>query len=333
MTSKEFLLLKTELQFIQKQNEIIIKDFSKKLESLQNDVEKLQKQNQNLKEKLEQVSERRSEQYYQRYLEKLLSATHQKTKHGITDITTDTQIIEIKHWRNYKSALGQLLSYKDSEMNKNKNLIVYFFGVYEKSLKETVVQLFQQKEISIYEFIDTEDGIKVKELYKKDKIDLNESDPISQFINERCNINKYDKSLRVFCKNLWQSFQEWSCNSYNIKQLEFYKRIDDLSGYNRKNKVIINDERSTGWYGINIKTNIYELYEWVDNNIQYNKGSHVALKDICQMFFEDNLNVGVKEKGKLRENLEKIFNSNCLRTTLNGNPFQGWFDLELKRKI
>lgn len=153
-----------------------------------------------------------------------------------------------------------MLSYKDSEKNKNKSLVVYFFGVYEESLKETVVELFQQKEISIYEFIDTEDGIKVKELYKKD-----ESNPILQFINERCNVNKYDKSLRVFTSTLWQSFQEWNCNSYDIKQLEFYKRIDDLVEYDKKNKVTINDKRSTGWYGINIKTTHTELHEWVDN--------------------------------------------------------------------
>lgn len=306
MTSKEFLLLKTELQFIKKQNEIIIKDFSKKLESLQNDVEKLQNQNQNLKEKLEQVSERRNEQYYQRYLEKLLSATHQKTKHGITDITTDTQIIEIKHWRNYKSALGQLLSYKDSKTNKNKSLAVYFFGVYEESLKETVVELFQQKEISIYEFIDTEDGIKVKELYKKDKPELeseleiqNENiDDARSFENWlKMNISyKKDSILKLQdCIECYfntstdgenVSFRQGTklgskkASLYKIKIENFIKENFKTVNFNYQNTTI-NGKQYRGWMHLQIKNN---FTEWLDQNIVYKKDSVLKLYNVCENY-------------------------------------------------
>lgn len=196
MTSKEFLLLKTELEYIKKQNEIIIKDFTQKFKIIENEIEKLQKQNENFKQKLNEVSEKRSEQYYQRYLEKLLSASHQKTKHGKTDITTDTQIIEIKHWKNYKNALGQLFSYKDFQKNKNKCLAVYFFGYCSNSQKETIVQLFQQNEISVYEFIDTEDGVKVNQIYSQlpEEVKVrSKNSRISNWLDE--NIIKHDESI------------------------------------------------------------------------------------------------------------------------------------------
>ena len=68
----------------------------------------------------------------------------------------------------------------------------------------------------------------------------------------------------------------------------------------------------------------------MEENIEYKKDSHLALKDICQK-------VGVKEKSKLKRELEKIIqlkfsniNFLCQRTTLNGEPFQGWFDITFK---
>lgn len=61
-----------------------------------------------------------------------------------------------------------------------------------------------------------------------------------QFIELQCNINKQDKSLRIFTNVLWQAFQNWlfenDFNS-NIKQLEFYKRIDKIMNYDRNKKV------------------------------------------------------------------------------------------------
>lgn len=54
--------------------------------------------------KYEELINKKNEIYYQR---KLLE-THKKTTHGITDITTNNEHIEIKHWKNYKNALGQI---------------------------------------------------------------------------------------------------------------------------------------------------------------------------------------------------------------------------------
>ena len=88
-------------------------DIQSQINQLQNQIEELQKRNDVLQEKyntLEQkynnLSETKNEMYYQKFLERKMLATHQKTAFGITDITTKNEHIEIKHWRNYKSALG-----------------------------------------------------------------------------------------------------------------------------------------------------------------------------------------------------------------------------------
>jgi hypothetical protein len=47
----------------------------------------------------------------QMVLERIFNATHAKCKAGIVDILTNNMIIEIKHWKNWRNAIGQVLSY------------------------------------------------------------------------------------------------------------------------------------------------------------------------------------------------------------------------------
>uniref|UniRef100_A0A6C0E1N9 Uncharacterized protein n=1 Tax=viral metagenome TaxID=1070528 RepID=A0A6C0E1N9_9ZZZZ len=103
------------------------------------------------------VTERRNEKYYQTSLEKMLGASHKVTKYGITDISTDDFHLEIKHWNNYKSALGQILSYNH---NDNKRLIVAFFG--ECNRKDDIIQLFQDNFIDVWILHDTPDSIAIE---------------------------------------------------------------------------------------------------------------------------------------------------------------------------
>jgi hypothetical protein len=84
----------------------------------QNQIDKLKLQIEDLKTELNEVKltltdllSKRNEQYYQRFLEKKFNVSHQKNIHGITDLSNENTIIEIKEWRNYKSALGQLIAY------------------------------------------------------------------------------------------------------------------------------------------------------------------------------------------------------------------------------
>ena len=124
--------------------------------------------------RLESLEAKRNEIYYQKYLEKRLGATHKRTIYGITDLSTKDEHIEIKQWRDYKKALGQLLSYNFKD---TKNLCVYFFGTIKDDKKINVIDLFRSKNIKVYEFIDTLQGIVINCLFnynnnEKDKLDF-----------------------------------------------------------------------------------------------------------------------------------------------------------------
>ncbi len=66
------------------------------------------------------------EEKVQKKLEKKLNGKHQTTPVGIIDILTDTELIEIKAWSNWKSALGQVFAYGHYYPNHMKR--IHFFG-------------------------------------------------------------------------------------------------------------------------------------------------------------------------------------------------------------
>lgn len=98
----------------------------------------------------------KQESYYQNYLEHKLGATHNKNIYGIVNIETDNSVIEIKDWKHFKYALGQLVSY--TKVN-NKRRIVYFFGQ-KPGLKQVnaILDLFNDYNVEVYE-VRTENGI------------------------------------------------------------------------------------------------------------------------------------------------------------------------------
>lgn len=62
----------------------------------------------------------------QKKFEKKLDGKHQNTPVGIIDILTNTEIIEIKCWSNWKSAIGQLFAYGYYYPNHMKR--IHLFG-------------------------------------------------------------------------------------------------------------------------------------------------------------------------------------------------------------
>ena len=126
------------------------------IENLNNKNLKLENRIVELENRIVELESKRNEIYYQKFLERVLSASHQKTIFGITDVTTEKEHIEIKHWKNYKNALGQLLSYNH---NDNKHLVAYFFGAIDKTKQEKIIELYNSNKVSIKQFIDTSDGV------------------------------------------------------------------------------------------------------------------------------------------------------------------------------
>ena len=111
-----------------------------------------------LKNEIAILKESKSEIYYQRFLEKHLGASHKVTKYGITDITTDSQHIEIKQWKHFKACLGQLKSYNHGD---NKSLVAAFYGC-EYKKKDDVIKLFHENDIHVWELVDTPNGINIE---------------------------------------------------------------------------------------------------------------------------------------------------------------------------
>lgn len=134
------------------------------MESLIEQVAILSKIVYNLQEQVQELTLTKKEIYYQKLLEKLLGASHQVVKYGTTDITTSTQHIEIKQWKLYKNAIGQLISYNYGD---TKKLIVVFFGEC-KNNKEKIIELFTSKNIQVWEFTESDNIYKYNNLKKDD---------------------------------------------------------------------------------------------------------------------------------------------------------------------
>ena len=124
-------------------------------------INELRKEINRLREEIDSLKENRREIYYQRFLEKMLGSGHNITKYGITDITTDTQHIEIKCWKNYKNCMGQLLAYNHKD---TKQMIAAFYDEPGKIYKdkEKVIELLKSNNIDTWELIKTPYGIEIK---------------------------------------------------------------------------------------------------------------------------------------------------------------------------
>lgn len=204
---------------------------------------KLQEQITNLQKQLAQLTqsnhqEKVQEIFYQKYLEKVYGASHKTNTFGVTDIETDDCIIEIKSWNNYKSALGQLLSYRHS--NK-KHCKVYFFGDRPKKL-DHIISIFNEYNIDVFHIYRGTDNTVVEEQ-----------------LNNSCNEYLLFYT-RQFLHKKPSNVLKW-CDLY----LHFVSYYDNL-GHQHISKKIVKDyfERhvfkikeqpikgSRGWYGWDI---------------------------------------------------------------------------------
>lgn len=111
---------------------------------------------------------RKPEVYYQRILETHLNGRHMKLDCGVTDITTDHLHAEIKEWKKWKEAVGQLLSYNVCE--KRSYLRLYLFDQYPKSNKNTAMKIFMQFNIHPFEFIEEGNTIFIRDMVSGENI-------------------------------------------------------------------------------------------------------------------------------------------------------------------
>lgn len=105
------------------------------------------------------ISVVRNEEYYQRVLESVLQGTHKKLPCGITDITTPEFHAEIKNWKSWKEAIGQLLCYNHDDPRPSMRM--YMFGKASPPLMRNVSAQAREHSINLYMITDVANGIEV----------------------------------------------------------------------------------------------------------------------------------------------------------------------------
>jgi hypothetical protein len=106
---------------------------------------------------------RKDERFFQIVLEDALGGSHKHLSVGVTDITTDTYHGEIKEWKDWKSAIGQLMAYNFDD--PKPELRMYLFGRCNRNFKESAIRTLQRANIKAYECLVTESGVSIVDLY------------------------------------------------------------------------------------------------------------------------------------------------------------------------
>lgn len=116
----------------------------------------LRQENQRLRNELLRYKTHRTEDFYQVIVENWLGGTHRTNAAGVTDVTNDTTHAEIKVWKEWKYAMGQLMAYQTED--PKEHLYACFFGKYDNECKKKAIKVLNERGISCYEFAE-KDGI------------------------------------------------------------------------------------------------------------------------------------------------------------------------------
>lgn len=111
---------------------------------------------------------RTPEKYYQKIVEKYLGGTHKKLACGTTDVTTIDTHAEIKIWKSYKEALGQLIAY--NFVDPKEHLQAYFFGRTVEDDVDLVKALFSSVDIECYTFVESPGTISIMNLQTNESV-------------------------------------------------------------------------------------------------------------------------------------------------------------------
>jgi len=239
--------------------------FSESITKLQNENEKLRlmycelsEKINNIQMKYEEVLSKKNEHYYQKFLEKKLSATHCKTRFGITDITTHKEHIEIKNWSDFKFAIGQIISYNHDDQ---KRMCIYFFGEASISRKEEVRELCLKNNISIKELVDTQNGIVIRDVLdvhnNNNEVVLTKMERFRIWLNEHIEykedgILKLHEVLKLYFGKI--KIHSSVSSKYKIEIEKYLKqKYDDIKW--EYGVVTLFDTQYRGWRNLQLKIN------------------------------------------------------------------------------
>lgn len=241
-------------------------DLKKRVEYLESQNAERDQRMQHLEDTIEELRAKKHEVYYQRKLEELLGGKHFDTPEGQIDVLTNTGLYEIKGWKNYKHAYGQLERYAAYVPGKQLGLI--FFGKchLKKEVKQKYLDDYRRKNVDVYQLHDTPDGNVLLDLLNPRPANMqfvvdNQGDVnrvISKFIAEKCDLQPPNRNYKVFATELWKTFCDWQTKKKVtplIRHNDFCKSIDRITDYDRAKKVRVDSQNNTGWCGIRLKEN------------------------------------------------------------------------------
>jgi hypothetical protein len=112
------------------------------------------------------LEKNRNEAYYQRIIEIFLGNSHENlivrgSLMGTTDISTPNLHGEIKTWKKWKYAMGQLIAYNTCHPRPKLN--AYMFGRYEEAHKRESSNIMKSNGVTVYNLQDTENGVDIME--------------------------------------------------------------------------------------------------------------------------------------------------------------------------
>jgi hypothetical protein len=144
----------------QKTNNNITNNTNLIIQDLHRRIKDLEETNRRILEK------NRNEAYYQHIIEIFLGNTHEDlivkgSLMGTTDISTPSLHGEIKTWKKWKYAMGQLIAYNTCNLRPEMN--AYMFGRYEEAHKREASNIMKSNGVTVYDLHDTENGVDIIE--------------------------------------------------------------------------------------------------------------------------------------------------------------------------
>jgi hypothetical protein len=115
----------------------------------------------------------RNEAYYQGIIARFLGNTHENlyvgnVLMGTTDVSTPELHAEIKSWKEWKHAMGQLIAYHACDPRTQSQ--AYLFGRYDEDHKRVACDILKRNDIIVYDCHDTEDGIEILDYATKEVV-------------------------------------------------------------------------------------------------------------------------------------------------------------------
>lgn len=233
---------------------------------LQNKMEYLESQNaerdqriKHLEETIEELRAKKHEVYYQRKLEALLGGGHLNTPAGEIDILTSTTLYEIKSWKGFKHAYGQLKSY--AKYVPGRQLALIFFGKchMKKAFQKEYLEDKLKENIEVYQVHDTPDGNVSLELLNKDH--YNKRTTILTQNSLKCwlteNVSRADDAV-LSVKDIFKFFSKRILDNHSKskikKQVEEWIRNNHVDIKWEYQDSRINNVRYRGWKGLQLRS-------------------------------------------------------------------------------